>query len=38
MNNSPSNIFYVLLLFERYPQNRQAVLAATRTNGFSSFG
>ena len=29
MNTSPSNIFYILLLLERYHQNCQAVSAAT---------
>ena len=29
MNNSPSNIFYVLLLLDRYHQNCQVDLAAT---------
>ena len=29
MNNSPSDIFYTLLLLERYHLNCQAVLAAT---------
>ena len=32
MNNSPSNIFCIMLLLERYQQNCQAVLAATSTN------
>ena len=33
MNNSPSNIFYTLLLFERYHRTCMAVLAATDING-----
>ena len=33
MNNSPSNIFQVLLLLERYFQNCQIVLATTGVNG-----
>ena len=33
MNTSPSNIFYILLLLERYRQNYQAVLAATGMSG-----
>ena len=35
MNNSPSNIFKILLLLERYRQNSQAVLAATGMNGLN---
>ena len=33
MNNSPPNIFLILLLFERYHQNCWAVLAAAGMNG-----
>ena len=33
MNNSLSNIFYILPSLERYHQNCQAVLAATGMNG-----
>ena len=33
MNNALSIIFKILLLLERYPQNRQAVLAAADMNG-----
>ena len=32
MNNSPSNIFYTLLLLERFHQNSQANSAATGMN------
>ena len=32
MNNSPTNIFQILLLLERYHKNCQAVLAASGLN------
>ena len=35
MNNSPSNIFEILLLLQRYHQNCQAVLVATGMNGLN---
>ena len=35
MNDSPSNIFWILLLVERYHQNCQAVLAASDMNGLN---
>ena len=34
MNASPSNIFQILVLLERYHHNCQAVLAATGMDGF----
>ena len=37
MNNSPSNIFYILPLSERYHQNCQAGLAYTDINGLTLF-
>ena len=37
MNNSPSNIFHILLLLERYHQNYQAVLAATGMNALNMY-
>ena len=36
MNNSPSNIFRILLLLERYHQNSQVVLAVTGMNGLKT--
>ena len=35
MNNTPSNIFEILLLLERYVQNCWTVLAATGVNGLT---
>ena len=35
MNNSPSNIMQPLILFERYHQKCQAVLAAIGMNGLN---
>ena len=35
MKNSPSTVFLILLLLERYHQNSQAVLAATGMNGLT---
>ena len=35
MNISPSNIFCILHLFERYQRNGQVVLAATDINGLT---
>ena len=37
MKNSPSNIFYILLLLERCHKNCEAVLAATGMNGLRVF-
>ena len=36
MDKSPSNIFQILLLLERYHQKSQAVLAATGMNGLKN--
>ena len=35
MNNSPSNIFLILLLLESYRQNSQPILAATGMHGIN---
>ena len=36
MNNSPSNIFWILLLLEKYQQNCKVILAATSMKGLKS--
>ena len=38
MDNSPSNIYKILLLLERYHQHSQVVVAATDINGLYKRG